>query len=346
MGSEMYVKESILQKDEQITKVLLVDDQLIVAEAFKRLFNDVDDVEIHTCLDPMMAVSEARRIKPTVILQDLNMPGMSGLMLLSAFKSNPDIKNVPVIVLSGEENPEIKSEAFSVGACDYLVKFPDQIETLARIRAHSRSYLAQLQRDVALRALRDLKMELERKNKELETISCRDGLTGVLNRRGFDDYLAKEWLRASREGNELGLVLIDVDNFKAYNDNYGHQAGDECLRRVASAFGISLKRPSDIVARYGGEEFALILPETGVRGSLMLAETLRIAVESLRITHDYSSTANYITVSMGACIMIPQPGKTSEEMIFRADKALYGAKNAGRNCVRFFNTAKRKEEQN
>lgn len=319
---------------EMRSRVLLVDDQLIVAEAFRRMVADLDDMEVFYCSDPARAVEEATRIQPTIILQDLVMPGMSGLMLLSLLRSHPQTRSVPIVVLSTKEDPKVKSEAFAIGANDYLVKFPDKIELVARIRAHTRGYLVQQQRDEAYKALRRLKIELERKNSELEALSCRDGLTGVLNRRGFDDFLGKEWLRAMRERKQLGLLLIDIDHFKEYNDNYGHQRGDECLRRVAFALGASLKRPTDVVARYGGEEFAVILPDTGIDGGAMIADSLCGAVELIHVPHAFSKTTDHVTVSIGVATLLPAAGDSPEDLIDLADKALYEAKSSGRNQYR------------
>lgn len=316
------------------SRTLLVDDQLIVAEGLRRMLMGCEDIEFAYCADPSQAISMANEYRPTVILQDLVMPGMNGLMLLSLFRSNPATKNVPIVVLSTKEDPKIKGEAFAIGATDYLVKWPDEIEVLARVRAHSRSYLAQQQRDEALRALRILKVELERKNAELEALSCRDGLTGVLNRRGFDDYLNKEWLRAIRQRHDVGLLLIDVDHFKDYNDNYGHQGGDECLRKVAFALGAALKRPSDIVARYGGEEFGVVIPATSIDGGAMIADALCKSVAALRIPHAFSATAPYVTVSIGVATIQPQPGDSTDALIRLADDALYAAKAGGRNQFR------------
>lgn len=321
---------SVIETD-GAARVLLVDDQLIVHEAFRRMFDGIEDVTLRSCSEPLKALTEATQFKPTVILQDLVMPGMNGLMLLSQLRSDPITRSVPIIVLSTNEDPKIKSEAFAIGASDYLVKFPDRIELLARVRAHSRSYLAQQQRDQAYRELRMLKIELERKNAELESLSCRDGLTGVLNRRAFDDYLNKEWLRCLREGTNLGLLLVDIDHFKDYNDNYGHQEGDECLRRVAFALGGALKRPSDIVARYGGEEFAVILPDTKSDGCMMIGEALRMGVVDLQVAHAHSSAADHVSISVGVASMQPQPGQTPAELVRVADKALYEAKAQGRN---------------
>lgn len=315
----------------QRIRVLLVDDQLMVHEGFRRMLQGVEDFDLHFCSDPNAAVATAQALRPTVILQDLVMPGMDGLMLLSLLRSNPATRDVPVIVLSTKEDPKIKSEAFAIGASDYLVKFPDRIELLARVRSHARSYLVQQQRDHALQQLRALKVDLERKNAELEALSCSDGLTGVLNRRGFDNFLNKEWLRAVREHRHLGLLLIDLDHFKDYNDHYGHQAGDECLRRVASALGAGLKRASDLLARYGGEEFAVILPDTDIDGCAAIADGLRHLVADLNLRHDFSSAANYVTISIGAASLMPTPGDSVHMLIRHADQALYRTKAAGRN---------------
>lgn len=312
-------------------RVLLIDDQRIVAAAFENMISCVDDMQYAYCADPAQALNQAETFRPTVILQDLVMPGTNGLILLNQFKSNAVLQAVPVIVLSTKEDPKIKSEAFALGAADYLVKFPDSIELLARIRAHSRSFLAQQQRDEAYQRLSELQYELQQKNIELERLSCSDGLTGILNRRSFDSHIRKEWLRAVREKKDLGLLLIDIDHFKAYNDNYGHQGGDECLRQVADALKVALKRPSDIVARYGGEEFAVVLPDTNKDGATIIAEALRSGVESLAIAHLYSSTVNYVTVSLGVTSIIPGQEDSLEQFIRIADQALYSAKAAGRN---------------
>lgn len=321
----------VLDQQDAKSRVLLVDDQLIVAEAFRRICATQEDMEIAYCGDPAKAIEVASSFHPTVILQDLVMPNIDGLKLLSLFRSDPATKSIPIIVLSTKEDPKTKSEAFALGASDYLVKFPDVIEVLARIRAHSRSYLAQQQRDKAFAALRKMQIELERKNAELEALSCRDGLTGILNRRGFDDYLSKEWLRAIREVRELGLLLIDIDFFKTYNDNYGHQGGDECLRRVAYVMGSTLKRPRDVVARYGGEEFAVILPDTNLVGASKIAESLRHAIDSMNIPHAHSKVTDHVTISIGVASVRPTPTQTAEMLVEMSDKALYEAKRSGRN---------------
>jgi len=314
-----------------IARVLLVDDQAIVSEAIRRILIGEGSLEYRYCADPAKAIGEAVQFQPTVILQDLVMPDIDGMMLLRFFRANPVTRNVPIIVMSSKEDPKIKSEAFELQASDYLVKIPDKVELIARIRAHTRSYLAQQQRDEAYRALRSMQIELEKKNKELQRLSSLDGLTGIANRRRFDEFLEQEWLRAARSNQEISLILIDIDHFKTYNDNYGHQGGDEVLRQVAQVLECGTHRPGDLVARYGGEEFVIVLPDTELQGAAQLAEKLRISVEGLSIPHAHSTAADYVTISMGIASIIPREGGLPSTLIEAADRSLYEAKKAGRN---------------
>jgi len=239
-----------------------------------------------------------------------------------------------VIVLSTREDANDKSRAFADGASDYLVKLPDRIELVARVRAHSRSYISQQQRDEAFKKLEALTHELEARNAELARLSAVDGLTGVGNRRNFDQMLDLEWKRAAREHTDLSLVLIDVDFFKRYNDAYGHLAGDDCLRQVARALAAVINRPADSVSRYGGEEFAVLLPATHADGAHGVAEALRQAVEALQLEHRASDVGPYVTLSLGVTTLKPVPGSSPNELITTADQALYEAKRDGRNRVR------------
>ncbi len=333
-GPQTEEKRTAIPESELIT-VLLVDDQLIVAEAIRRMLASVPAITFHYCSDPKKAVEMAVEIKPTTILQDLVMPDIDGMTLVRFYRNHPALKNTPVIVLSSKEDPKDKSEAFSHGASDYLVKLPDEIELIARIEAHSRSFVAQQQRDAAFLELRELQKELEAKNVELQRLSAIDGLTGIPNRRSFDEYIDKEWRRAVREGTSLALLLIDIDFFKKYNDGYGHQGGDDCLRKVATALADTMRRPSDMVARYGGEEFGVILPNTDLDGAVVIAEELRLSIETCALKHEFSDVTDIVSISLGAAGIPPKCGDDPASLIALADGALYAAKEEGRNrCCR------------
>ncbi|MDH5546649.1 MAG: diguanylate cyclase [Gammaproteobacteria bacterium] len=329
--------------DAQKTIVMLVDDQSIVAEAVRRMLADDPEIEFHYCDQPTRAIDFATELRPTVILQDLVMPDLDGISLVRHYRSNSVTANVPVIVLSTKENPKDKSLAFSVGANDYLVKLPDKIELIARVKAHSRSYLTQLERDEAYRQLQELQAQLEESNATLQLLSCLDGLTGIANRRRFDEFMKNEWKRARREQSVLSMILVDVDMFKAYNDNYGHQQGDDTLKRVANTLSAVLNRPADLLARYGGEEFVVVLPDTDLDGAYKMAERFRGNVMDLNIPHDYS-TQKIVTISAGIAACKPsEKENTPERLLEKADKALYAAKEQGRNRIVSYNDLNKKK---
>ncbi|PJI51190.1 MAG: diguanylate cyclase response regulator [Pseudomonas sp.] len=313
--------------------VLLVDDQPMIGEAVRRALADDPSIDFHFCSDPHQAVALAIQIKPTVILQDLVMPGVDGLALVREYRANPATRGLPIIVLSTKEDPAVKSAAFAAGANDYLVKLPDAIELIARVRYHSRSYLALLQRDEAYRALRESQQQLLETNLVLQRLMNSDGLTGLSNRRHFDEYLEMEWRRGVREQTQLSILLVDVDHFKAYNDTFGHVQGDEALRQVAGALRANASRPSDLPARYGGEEFVMVLPNTSPGGARLLAEKLRRSVQDLNIAHELPVPGAPLTVSVGVATLIPQNGQVCRQLIELADQALYNAKHGGRNQV-------------
>jgi len=313
--------------------VLLVDDQAIIAEAIRRALAHEPDVQFHYCGRAQDALATALAVKPTVILQDLVLPDIDGLTLTRAYRDEPALANTPIIVLSTKEEASTKSAAFAGGANDYLVKLPDTIELLARLRHHSRLYHVMRQRDDAYRALRESEQRLLESNLALRRLTQSDGLTGLANRRYFDEYLESEWARGMAESRECALLMIDVDHFKAYNDTYGHLAGDEALKKVAQAIRGACSRNSDLPARYGGEEFAAVLPATSQGGARLIAEKVRIAVRELQIAHAGSATAPILTVSIGCAALIPAQGEPAARLISLADERLYRAKRQGRNQV-------------
>jgi two-component system chemotaxis family response regulator WspR len=313
-------------------RVLLVDDQLIIAEAIRRMLADHADIEFHFVTDAASALATACRLQPTVILQDLVMPASDGFELIRAYRDDGALRDVPVIVLSSKEDPQLKAHSFAVGANDYVVKLPDRLELLARIRYHSAGYISRLQRDEAFRFLRASQQNLANANIELQKLAALDGLTGIANRRRFDEVMRHEWQRGQREKSPLSLLLCDIDCFKLYNDSFGHPAGDLCLKKAAAVLTEHLKRPADLAARYGGEEFVIVLPDTPLDGALLIAQACRAHIEQLAIVHD-QAPGGTVTMSIGVACMVPAPGSSPEMLIDHADKALYAAKTSGRNRV-------------
>ncbi len=336
-GVETFRETLLIEGQGSRVVVLLVDDQAMVAEGIRRMLVD-EDMEFHYCNDPKAAIPTALDIGATTILQDLVMPDVDGMTLVRFYRNHPATRNIPIIVLSSKDDPKIKSDAFNNGATDYLVKLPDKVELIARIQAHSRSFMAQLERDAAFAELHNMQKQLEEanaqlqlRNEELDRLSTQDGLTGIANRRYFDEVLSKEWRRAAREKTKLSLVMIDIDFFKFYNDNYGHQGGDDCLKQVSAALQKTGCRPGDLVSRYGGEEFVVILPNTSADGAMVIAEKLCLAVRALKIKHEFSKAGDIVTISMGVATMIPVSGTPEGLLITAADQALYEAKEEGRN---------------
>jgi two-component system chemotaxis family response regulator WspR len=308
--------------------VLLVDDQAMVGEALRRMLGNEADITFHFCSNPAEALETARRVMPTAILQDLVMPGVSGFALLEQYRADDQLKDIPVIVLSSKEDPVVKSEAFTAGASDYLVKLPDRVELAARIRLHSRARVNRLQRDQAYRALRLVHERLQEVTEKLRVEATHDELSGLLNRRAFFDGLQRELARSERTHEPVALILADIDHFKTINDTYGHVAGDTVIRQLGQRLR-NLVRASDSVGRYGGEEFIVLAGDCPPEPANRLAERLRRSIESHRIELPGSE----VSVTMSVGVAVTMRSMTAEALIAAADAALYRSKHAGRNRV-------------
>ncbi len=337
--NELQAREFQEACDETVV-LMLVDDQSMVVEAVRRQLVGESDIEFHFCTDAKSAVSEAERVTPTVILQDLVMPGLDGLLLIEAYRKNKNTNGIPIIALSVKEDAVVKSRAFEAGADDYLVKLPDPIELIARIRYHSRSFVTARKLDNAYSLLResqqqllDTNLVLQMANNALQRLINLDGLTDLPNRRCFDDFLEAQWQRAIETGAEISLLMVDVDFFKLFNDEYGHLAGDDALKKVAAAMRNTVTDESYLPARYGGEEFAAILPGASESVAKAIGNSLREKVEEMNIPHHSPKPDSVVTVSIGLATLAPTASGGSKKLIELADKALYLAKRGGRNRV-------------
>ncbi|MEE8575076.1 MAG: diguanylate cyclase [Thermodesulfobacteriota bacterium] len=268
-----------------------------------------------------------------LILMDVVMPGIDGIEAVRRIKECPHLRDIPIIMLSGAEDTESLERAFEVGASDYVTKPPNRVELLVRIRSALTLKKETDRRKNHAEELLHVSEQLKAANERLKRISSTDGLTGVANRRSFDQYLTRMWSMGKREKRSVALLLLDIDYFKLYNDKHGHLAGDDCLKRIAAMITRTVKRPTDLVARYGGEEFAVIMPETKLKGAAFMAEKIRGAVSGMRLPHEADGAGTHVTVSIGVAAVVPGRGAKQEEIIAAADAALYRAKDEGRNRV-------------
>ena len=307
-------------------KALIVEDTMTTLTVVSHLLESMGIMPV-TARNGAEGLALFEKEQPDLILLDIILPGIDGYEVARRIRAmEKQGEWTPIIFLTGLTKDEELEQGIAAGGDDYLLKPVSGVVLGAKVRA--------MQRIVQMRhSLLVLARKLDLANKELTRLSAVDGLTGIANRRQFDEALAREWRRCMRAQEPLSLLMCDVDYFKQFNDSYGHQAGDDCLRTIAELLRVKLRRPADIVARYGGEEFAAVLPDTGVVGAEQVAEGMRSAVESLGIPHADSTAARVVTVSIGVATLVPQLAEGVPAMITAADWALYEAKRLGRNRV-------------
>ncbi len=252
--------------------VLITDDSPANIEVLCQVLDGEYDVLFATNGPDALAIAFDQ--SPDLILLDVVMPDMDGYEVCAALKADIRTRDIPVVFVTAMDNDDDETKGLNAGAIDYVTKPIRPAIVRARVRNH---------------------LELKRYRDFLENLSSTDGLTGIFNRRRFDETLDREWRRANRNQSPLSLILMDIDLFKPFNDHYGHVAGDECLRRLAQVLPGCLRRASDLAARYGGEEFACLLPDTDADGADKVAGNVRDAVNELNIPHLYSAVADHVT---------------------------------------------------
>ena len=293
-----------------VATILCIDDDRDVLNLLKSILAG-EGYAVITAVDGKQGIMEAQKNRPDLILLDITMPGMDGYEVCRMIKNEEVIKDIPIFFLTAKNENEDEVNGLLMGAVDYIKKPFYAPIVKSRIKTQ---------------------LELKIKTDMLERLAAIDGLTNIYNRRKFDEILDLEWKRAFRNKIHLSLLICDVDHFKKYNDNYGHAAGDDCLKSVCLGMKEILRRPADFLARYGGEEFAVILPETEYQGAGYVATRLLKSIECLNIPHVHSPVVDHVTISIGMATSLPGTDCASPlQLIKAADAMLYVAKQSGRN---------------
>ncbi|MGR3971342.1 diguanylate cyclase [Shewanella sp. 1180_01] len=305
----MHLAESIARPQSEKGKILIVDDQPLNIKILHQLFNE--EYELFMATNGEQAIAICQKVQPDLVLLDIEMPGMSGFDVCQHIKADPETATIGVIFVTAHFDEVQEVKGFQLGAVDFIHKPINPIITTARVKNQ---------------------FTLKRQSDLLHSIALLDSLTGVANRRQFEQRLPEIWKHCCRNELALSVVMLDVDFFKRFNDRYGHQEGDQCLRQVAKAISDSLQRATDFVARYGGEEFICILPETKLVGAIHTAQNIVNAVQALHLEH-LESSFQEVTISAGVASVLPKSDLTWQTLIETADQQLYLAKENGRNQV-------------
>lgn len=289
-------------------RILIVDDMMENVLVLNNILKEQHEVLFALKGDKAIELAQTRA--PDLILLDAVMPEMDGYTVCSTLKHDPLTADIPIIFITALTDAQDETRALDIGAVDFISKPVNPSIVQARVRTH---------------------LTLKRQTDLLRRLTLSDGLTCIGNRRCFDEQYQREWSRCQRNQRPLSLMLIDIDHFKLYNDHYGHQAGDEALRRFGGLLNQTIQRSSDLAARYGGEEFAVLLSETDSEHALVVANKIHQALAEMAMPHLASPTANIITASIGLASLAPHADLAPESLLERADQALYRAKHSGRN---------------
>lgn len=292
-------------------RILIIDDSALIVNILRDIL--ITEYEVHTVNDFQDSINIVKQVNPHLILLDIVMPKISGFEIIKMIKKDPMIYDIPIIFISGLKETVNESKAFELGAVDFITKPFHPSIVKARVKTHIQLYLYR---------------------KQIEGLAWSDGLTGLYNRRGYEFYIKKSWTKAKREKKPLSLMMIDIDCFKLYNDTYGHLQGDEVLKVIAESIvqGID-DTEGNIAVRYGGEEFLIILPDVQKDDAIKIAQNIFDNIKALRIIHESSKVAKYVTVSLGGVTIIPDEKTSITSVLNMADQMLYIAKKNGRNKI-------------
>lgn len=313
-------------------KILIVDDCEIARHSLEMLLHAIGYEDILSCSSALAALNllgafdnvAGEKASVDLILMDVIMPEMNGIEAVTRIRAIAQLEAIPIIMVSISGEASFLERAFEAGATDFISKPVNVIELRARVRA-----VLKLKMEMDKRKERE--QQLEALNRTLEAICRIDELTGIANRRCFEETLTKEWDYALRFRQPISMLLVDIDVFKDFNDTYGHVEGDVCLQRVAKALKESIPMPDSCTARFGGEEFVILLPNTDQTRAEMLAASVHEKIAHMRILHPASKVSNCVTVSIGAVSLVPESTVKSLDLLKAADNALYAAKQQGRN---------------
>ena len=310
MHSDETTLAKLLEAPKARSRLLVVDDQPINIQVMHQIF--ASQYQVFMATNGQQALDFCHRTPPDLVLLDVVMPGMDGFEVCQALKADPATHDIPVIFVTAHTDAAQETRGLDAGAVDFISKPVNPAVVRARVKTQ-----------LTLKAQSDL----------MRKLVFLDGLTGVFNRRYLDQQLTVEVARSIRAKSPLSLIMLDVDYFKRYNDCYGHQAGDDCLRDIAAALKGSLRRPADLVARYGGEEFVCVLPDTAFSDAMLMARELEQNVRQLAIPHRDSQAASVVTISLGVSTQSLDLPVDAPALLAQADAQLYYAKNAGRARV-------------
>lgn len=289
--------------------ILIVDDSVLQGTALKNIL--AQDYKVELCLSGEEAIGKAAALQPSLILLDVILSGMDGFETLLRLKEQELTKNIPVILITSLTDIGNEEKGLNIGAVDYIVKPFNAGIVRARVKTH---------------------MQLYSYRRAFETLAMIDGMTGIYNRRYYDERSRSEWGRAVKEQKPLSIGLLDVDFFKQYNDIYGHPSGDEVLKQLATALPGYLRCSSDFAARYGGEEFVFLMTDTPDEKGRRIACDICRGIENMKIPHKGSPTGS-LTVSIGGVSVTPNEGEEYMDVFRTVDDMLYRAKKSGRNTV-------------